>query len=206
MYAKYKKAIPNFKGWRLKKLICVLLCHDSDEVFTLEVVSMLHAEAGIDRLLRENLDGEEFVAAFQAAPEGQVHGFRVVVAEDDVLGLDAFDVLLLLLTLLDIAVKFAVLCNRMAPEFATATGFLANFELDTLFLFVFGKLHKYSVMMTKSSIKRKISKKWGRKGSKWTENPSIGYGKLEKNREKGGPRAFDCLYDDRIGGLSRLYL
>ena len=99
---------------------------------------MLHAEARVDRLLREHLDGEQFVAPVQAALEREVHGFRVVVAEDDILGLDALDVLLLLLALLDIAVQFAVLGNRVAPEFAAATGFLANLELDTLFLFVFG--------------------------------------------------------------------
>ncbi len=148
MYAKYKKAIPNFKGWPIKKLFSVLLCHDSDEVFSFEVVSVFHAEARVHGLLRENLDGKELVTAFQAAPEGQVHGFRVVMAEDDVLGLDAFDVFLLLLALLDVAVKFTVLCNRMSPEFAATAGFLANFELDTLFLFVFGKLHKYSVKVT----------------------------------------------------------
>ena len=145
---KYKKAIPNFKGWRKKsfkkrlnsrkRLVRVLLLHDADEVFALEVVPVLHAEARVDRLLREHLDGEQFVAPVQAALEREVHGFRVVVAEDDILGLDALDVLLLLLALLDIAVQFAVLGNRVAPEFAAATGFLANLELDTLFLFVFG--------------------------------------------------------------------
>lgn len=99
---------------------------------------MFHAEAGVHILLREHLDGELLVAAVQAALEGQVHGFRVVVAEYDVLGLDVLDVLLLLLALLDIAVQLAVLGNRVAPEFAPATGFLANFKFDALFLLVFG--------------------------------------------------------------------
>ena len=109
---------------------------------------MLHAEARVDRLLREHLDGEQFVAAVEAALEGQVHGFRIVVAEDDVLGLDAFDVFLLLLALLDVAVQFAVLGDGVAPELAAAARLLANLELDTLFLFVFRKLHKYSVFWT----------------------------------------------------------
>ena len=142
-FKKSKKA-----GKIAKKLVGVLLLHDADEVFALEVVPVLHAEAGVDRLLGENLDGEQLVAPVQAALEREVHGFRVVVAEDDVLGLDALDVLLLLLALLDIAVQFAVLGNRVAPEFAAAAGFLANLELDTLFLFVFRKLHKYSVFWT----------------------------------------------------------
>ena len=97
---------------------------------------MLHAEAGVDRLLGEYLDGELFVAAFQAALEGEVHGFRVVVAEDDVFGLDVLDILLLLLALLDVAVQFAVLRDRVTPEFTAATGFLADFELDAFLLFV----------------------------------------------------------------------
>ena len=97
---------------------------------------MFHAEARVHVLLRENADGELLVAPFQAALEGEVHGFRVVVAEDDVLGFDVLDVLLLLLALLDVAVQFAVLGDRVAPEFAAAAGFLADFELDAFLLFV----------------------------------------------------------------------
>ena len=97
---------------------------------------MFHAEARVNVLLRENADSEGFVATVEAALEFEVHGFRVVVAEDDVLGFDVLDVLLLLLALLDVAVQFAVLGNRVTPEFAAAAGFLANFELDALFLFV----------------------------------------------------------------------
>ncbi len=129
----------------LKNALAVLFLHDSDEIFALEVVPVLHAEARIDGLLGENLDGEKFVATVQAALEGEVHGFRVVVAEDDVLGFDAFYVLLLLLAQLDVAVLVAVFGDGMTPELAAAARFLANFELDTLFLFVFGKLHKYSI-------------------------------------------------------------
>lgn len=77
--------------------LAVLFLHDSNEVFALEVVSVLHAEARVDGLFRENLDSEQLVASFQAALEGEVHGFRVVVAEDDILGFDAFYVLFLLL-------------------------------------------------------------------------------------------------------------
>ena len=109
---------------------------------------MLFAETGVDVLLGEHADDEGFVAAFEAALEGEIHGFRVVVAENDVLGLDAFDVLLLLLALLDVAVQFAVLGDGVAPELAAAARLLANLELDTLFLFVFRKLHKYSVFWT----------------------------------------------------------
>ena len=97
---------------------------------------MFHAEARIHILLRENADGEGVVATVEAALEFQVHGFGVVVAEDDVLGFDVLDVLLLLLALLDVAVQFAILRNRVTPEFAAAAGFLADFELDAFLLFV----------------------------------------------------------------------
>ena len=97
---------------------------------------MFHAEARIDVLLREHADGECIVAAFEAALEFQVHGFRVVVTEDDVLGFDVLDIFLLLLALLDVAVQFAVLGDRVAPEFTAAAGFLADFELDAFLLFV----------------------------------------------------------------------
>ena len=87
-------------------------------------------------MLRENTDSEGIVATIETALEFQVHGFGVVVAEDDVLGFDVLDVLLLLLALLDVAVQFAILRNRVSPEFAAATGFLADFELDAFLLFV----------------------------------------------------------------------
>ena len=116
--------------------LAVLFLHDADEVLALEVVPVFQAEAGIHGLLGEDLDGKRPVAAFEAALEGEVHGLRVVVAEDDVLGLDAFHVLLLLLAQLDVAVQFAVLRDRVTPEFTAATGFLADFELDAFLLFV----------------------------------------------------------------------
>ena len=97
---------------------------------------MFHAETRINVLLRENADSEGVVATVEAALEFEVHGFRVVVAEDDVLGFDVLDVLLLLLALLDVAVQFAILRNRVTPEFTAAAGFLADFELDAFFLFV----------------------------------------------------------------------
>ena len=140
-----RQKIRDFRNFGEKWLICVLFRHDADEVFALEVVAMLHAETGIDGLLGENLDGEQLVAAIQTALEGQVHGLGVVVAEDDVLGFDAFHILLLLLALLDVAVQFAVLGDGMSPEFAATAGFLTDLELDTLFLFVFGKLHRDSI-------------------------------------------------------------
>lgn len=150
MCAKYKKATPNFKGGSLifakksdfqlksRTLVVFELRNDAQEVGALEVIAVFFAETGIDVLLGEHLDGEHFVAAFEAALEGQVHGLGVVVTEDDVLGFDVFHILLLLLALLDVAVQFAVLGDRMAPEFAAAARFLANFQLDTLFLFVLG--------------------------------------------------------------------
>ena len=116
----------------------LLFLHDSEEVGAFEVVPVLHAEARVNVLLRENADGEGVVATVEAALEFQVHGFGVVVAEDDVLGFDVLDIFFLLLALLDVAVQFAVLGNRVAPEFAAAAGFLANFQLDTLFLLVLG--------------------------------------------------------------------
>ena len=114
----------------------LLFLHDSEEVGAFEVVPVLHAEARVNVLLRENADGEGVVATVEAALEFQVHGFGVVVAEDDVLGFDVLYIFFLLLALLDVSVQFAVLGNRVAPEFAAAAGFLANFELDALFLFV----------------------------------------------------------------------
>ena len=125
-------------GFWLETALGVLLLHDADEVLALEVVPVFQAETRIDGLLGEDLDGKEFVAALETALEGQVHRLGVVVAEDDVLGLDALDVLLLLLAQLDVAVQFAVLGDRVSPEFASAAGFLANFELDAFLFLVFG--------------------------------------------------------------------
>ena len=97
---------------------------------------MFHAEARVHVLLRENADREGVVATVEAALEFEVHGFRVVVTEDDVLGFDVLDVFLLLLALLDVAVQFAILRNRVSPEFTAATGLLTDFELDAFLLFV----------------------------------------------------------------------
>lgn len=97
---------------------------------------MFFAETGVNVLLGEHADAEGFIAAVEAALEGQVHGLGIVVAEDDVLGFDVFHILLLLLALLDVAVQFAVLGDRVTPEFAAAARFLADFQLDALFLLV----------------------------------------------------------------------
>jgi hypothetical protein len=114
------------------------LGRQAQEVCAPEIVAVFFAEAGVNVLFREHADGEHFVAAFEAALEGEIHRFRVIVAENDVLGLDVVHIFLLLLALLDVAVQFAVLGDRVAPEFAAAAGFLANFQLDTLFLLVLG--------------------------------------------------------------------
>ena len=139
---KYKKATPIFKGGRpifyekARFLVVFHLGDDAQVVCALEIVTVLFAETGVNVLLGEHADGEQLVAAFETALEGEVHGLGVVVAEDDVLGLDVVYILLLLLALLDVAVQFAVLGDRVAPEFAAAAGFLTDFQLDTLFLFV----------------------------------------------------------------------
>ena len=141
---KYKKATPIFKGGgpifyeKARFLVVFQLGNDAQVVCALEIVAVFFAETGVNVLLREHADSEHLVAAFEAALEGEVHGFRVVVAEDDVLGLDAFHVLFLLLAQLDVAVQFAVLGNRVSPELAAAAGLLADFELDTLLFLVFG--------------------------------------------------------------------
>lgn len=141
MCAKYKKATPNFKGGiekKVKNLAVLDLGHNALEIGALEVVAVFFAETGVNVLLGEHADAEGLVTAVEAALEGQVHGLGIVVAEDDVLGFDIFHILLLLLALLDVAVQFAVLGDRMAPEFAAAARFLADFQLDALFLLVLG--------------------------------------------------------------------
>ena len=110
--------------------------HQTHKVRTLEIITVFVAESRVDELLRENLDFEQIVAAFEAATELQVQNICVVVAEHDVLRIDVFHIFLLLLAILDIAVKRAVLGNRVTPKFATATRFLANLELNALLLFV----------------------------------------------------------------------
>lgn len=151
MWPKYKKAALKFKGsflifsnffeffarW-LGLLVVFELSHDALEVFALEIVAVFFAETGVDVLLGEYADVEGFVAAVKTALEDQVHGFGVVVAEDDVLGFDVLYIFLLLLTLLDVAVQFAVLGDRVAPELAAAARFLTDFQLDALLLFVLG--------------------------------------------------------------------
>lgn len=139
---KYKKATPIFKGGgpffyeKSRFLVVFHLGDDAQVVGALEIVAVFFAETGVNVLLGEHANGEQLVAAFETALEGEVHGLGVVVAEDDVLGLDVVHILLLLLALLDVAVQFAVLGDRVAPEFAAAAGFLADFQLDALFLFV----------------------------------------------------------------------
>ena len=91
---KYKKATPIFKGGgpifyeKARFLVVFHLGDDAQVVSALEIVAVFFAETGVNVLLREHADGEQLVAAFETALEGEVHGFRVVVAEDDVLGLD----------------------------------------------------------------------------------------------------------------------
>ena len=111
--------------------------HDSNEIGPFKVVAVFHAESWINVLFGENPNGEHFIAVVQAAFELEIHGFCVVVAENNVFGLDVFHIFLLLLTLLDVAMEIAVLGNRVAPEFTAAAWFLADFEFNAFFLFVF---------------------------------------------------------------------
>ena len=119
----------------------VLAAEDADEVGATEVVAMLDAVARIHELLRENLHHVFRVATFEAAQKIKVKHFGVVVLEDHVFDVDALEFLLVLRALLDVAMKLAIFGDRMAPEFATTARFLADFELDSLLLFVFGQLH-----------------------------------------------------------------
>lgn len=109
----------------------------AEEIVAFVIVAVFFAEARIHELLREHLDHKRIVAAFETALERQVHYFRIVVAEDNVLRFNVLHILFLLLALLDVAVEFAVLGDRMAPEFAAAARFLADFELDALLFLVF---------------------------------------------------------------------
>jgi hypothetical protein len=99
---------------------------------------MLHAIAGVNELLRKDFHGVALIAALEAAKKFQVQHFRVIVLEDHVLDFDAFELFLVLRPLLDIAMQVAIFRDRVAPEFTTATRFLANLELDAFFLFVLG--------------------------------------------------------------------
>lgn len=112
------------------------MAHQTDEIRPLEIVPMLVAKARIDELLGENLDFEQVVAAVQTAAELEIDDIRVIVPEHDVLRIDIFDILLLLLAVLDVAVKRTVLGNRMSPKFAPATRLLTNLELDAFLLFI----------------------------------------------------------------------
>ena len=55
----------------------LLFLHNSEEVGTLKVVPVFHAEARVHVLLRENADCEGLVTAIEAALEFEVHGFRI---------------------------------------------------------------------------------------------------------------------------------
>ncbi len=97
---------------------------------------MLVAKARIDELLRENLDFEQVFTTFQAATELEIDDIGVIVTEHDVLRVDVFDILFLLLAILDVAVQRTVLGDRVAPKFAPAARFLADLELDAFLLFI----------------------------------------------------------------------
>lgn len=97
---------------------------------------MLVAKARIDELLRKNLDFEQVFTTVQAAAELEIDDIGVIVAENDVLRVNVFDILFLLLAVLDVAVQRTVLGYRVAPKFATAARFLADLELDAFLLFI----------------------------------------------------------------------
>lgn len=110
----------------------------AQKIIALEIVAVFDAETGINELLGKNLDRKQLVATFQTAFERNFKNFGVIMAEDHVFRLDGIDIFLLLLPLFDIAVELAIFSDRVAPELAAATGFLANLEFDTFFLFVLG--------------------------------------------------------------------
>ncbi len=97
---------------------------------------MLVAKARIDELLRENLDFEQVFTTFQAATELEIDDIGVIVTKHDVLRVDVFDILFLLLAVLDVAVQRTVLGDRVTPKFASAARFLADLELDAFLLFI----------------------------------------------------------------------
>lgn len=99
---------------------------------------MFVAESRIDELLRKHLDFKQIVAAFETAAELEVEHVSVIVAEDDILRVNVFDVFFLLLAILDVAVKFAVLGDGMSPEFSATARLLTDLELDALFLLILG--------------------------------------------------------------------
>lgn len=126
----------SLKGYR-RLFFAVLLPHQAKEIRPLEVIAVFGTKTGVHELLGKYFDFERVVAPFKAAAERQIKDFRVIVPENDVLRINVFQVLLLLLAILDVAMKRTILGNRMPPELATAARFLANFELDAFFLLVF---------------------------------------------------------------------
>jgi len=108
----------------------------ADEIRALKIVAMFEAKTRIEELLREHLDGEIALAAFETALERDFNHIGVSMAEKHILGLDAIEFLFLLLTLLDIAMEFTIFGNGMTPKLTTATRLLANLELDAFLLFI----------------------------------------------------------------------
>jgi hypothetical protein len=97
---------------------------------------MLEAKTRVEKLLWKYLDGKIACAAFQTALKRNFDNISISMAKEHVFGFDTIEFFLLLLTLLYIAMKFAVFGNGMTPKFTTATRLLANLELDTLLLFI----------------------------------------------------------------------
>jgi hypothetical protein len=112
-----------------------------NEVRPTEVIAVFDAITGINELLRKNLDDVVLVATFQAAQEVQIENLGVIVLENHIFDVNAFEFLFVFRPLLDITMQFAILGNGMAPKLFSAARFLANFELYAFFLFVFGQLH-----------------------------------------------------------------
>lgn len=128
-------------------LLAHLFAHHHLEMLAFVVVSVLHAKAWVYVLLGENLEGEFLAAAFKAAQKWEFCNFGIVVAEDHVASFEGLLVFLLDLSLLDIAVKFAILGDGVSPEFLAASRVLTHLEFNAFFLFVFGELHIVSFVL-----------------------------------------------------------
>lgn len=111
------------------------------------VVAVLHAKSWVDVLLGEYLESKLLAAAFQATEKGEFCNFSVVVSEDHVAGLEGLLVFFLDLSLLDIAVEFAILGDGVSPEFLAASRVLTYLEFNAFFLFVLGELHIVSFVL-----------------------------------------------------------
>jgi hypothetical protein len=120
--------------------------HHADEIGAAEIVAVLQAIPGVHELLGEHFHDILLFATVEAAAELEVQHFGIVVLEDHVLDVDAFELLLVLGPLLDIAMELAILRNGVSPELPAAPGFLANLKFDALLFLILGQLHGAGIL------------------------------------------------------------